>query len=147
VRLWDWAVAAYGRPGAADACLRLQDEDGQNTCLLLFAAWARTDDPAVLGPAAETARLWDAAAISPLRAARRALKAPLTPFADEAREGLRVQVKAAELAAERVLLETLERLAPSQGRAEVGRALTAAVAAWGVPADGAALAALARTLD
>ena len=51
--LWDWAVTAYSRPGAAQAFLALQDDHGQNTCLLLFSAWARTEDPLVLGRAAE----------------------------------------------------------------------------------------------
>ena len=43
MRLWDWAVAAYGADGVADACLELQDAAGQNVPLLLWAAWtART---------------------------------------------------------------------------------------------------------
>ena len=38
--LWDWAVAAYGRPGVAPACLDLQDRFEQNVPLLLAAAWS-----------------------------------------------------------------------------------------------------------
>src|SRR5690606_19138568 len=32
--LWEWAVAAYARPGVSDVCLQLQDGDGQNVPLL-----------------------------------------------------------------------------------------------------------------
>ena len=43
MRLWDWAIAAYGAPGVAEACLALQDSNEQNVPLLLWSAWvART---------------------------------------------------------------------------------------------------------
>jgi len=146
--IWEWALAAYGRPGVADACLRLQDDFGQNTNLLLWAVWAETQDEALLARAAELTRAWEAAAVAPLRAARRALKAPAPPVADAAREALRDDVKAAELRAERVLLETLAALsADTRGGAHALEALSAASAAWRrPPAPGAELAALAAAL-
>jgi uncharacterized protein (TIGR02444 family) len=144
--LWAWACAAYARPRVAETCLALQDAHGQNTCLLLWALWARPTDAALVARAAAVARAWDAAAISPLRAARRALKAPSPPVADTARERLRGDVKAAELAAERVLLETLEGLG-GRGAASPRAALTAASHAWGRAAPDDALAALAAALD
>ena len=51
----------------------------------------------------------------PLRAARRALKPPLPGIGDGDREDLRADVKAAELHAERILLEALERLSGGAG--------------------------------
>jgi len=146
--IWEWTLAAYGRPGVADACLRLQDEFGQNTNLLLWAVWAEARDPALLSRAAETARTWEAAAVAPLREARRALKAKLPPVDDAAREALREDVKAAELRAERVLLETLAELSgPEKAGAPALAALKAASAAWIPVAPAAELAALAAALE
>ena len=108
--IWDWALAAYARPGAPEACLALQDEHGQNAPFLLWAVWAEAEDDALLARAADIARAWDALAVTPLRAVRRALKAPLPAVADSAREVLRQDVKGAELHAERVLLQTLAAL-------------------------------------
>ena len=150
--LWDQVVAAYERPGIPEACLTLQDQYGQNTSLLLWAALVRPHDQAVLAQAVAAARSWDATALTPLRAVRRALKAPSPPVADAAREGLREDVKAAELRAERVLVETLERLAaaPAKPIADPDgaalAAVTAAARAWGRPAPGEALAALVAGL-
>jgi uncharacterized protein (TIGR02444 family) len=145
--LWDWVLAAYARPGVPETCLKLQDEFGQNTSVLLWAAWAKPTDPALLGRATTMARSWDETILQPLRAVRRALKAPAPPVADAAREGLREQVKAAELRAERVLVETLESLSngqPGGGSAQAG--VTAAAVAWGRPAPADALAALVAGL-
>jgi len=145
--IWEWTLAAYGRPGVPEACLELQDAFGQNTDLLLWAVWAETADAELLARAAEATRRWEAVALVPLREVRRALKAPCPPVADAAREGLREDVKAAELRAERVLLETLAAL--SQGRpggAHALDALRAAATAWKPPAPDQALAALAAAL-
>jgi uncharacterized protein (TIGR02444 family) len=145
--IWEWTLAAYGRPGVADACLRLQDEFGQNTDLLLWAVWAETKDPQLLVRGAAAARAWDRIALSPLREVRRALKAPAPPVADHARESLREDVKTAELRAERVLLETLAELAgEARGGAHALEALKAASAAWKPAAPDAELAALAAAL-
>jgi uncharacterized protein (TIGR02444 family) len=149
--LWDEVVAAYERPGIPEACLTLQDEHGQNTSLLLWAAIVRPRDEAVLAQAAAAARSWDETALKPLRAVRRALKAPSPPVADAARGGLREDVKAAELRAERVLVETLESLgaavsAPVVPDGAALAAVTAAARAWGRPAPSEALAALVAGL-
>jgi uncharacterized protein (TIGR02444 family) len=146
--LWDWVVAAYARAGVPELCLELQDELGQNTSLLLWAFQVRPADPALVARAAQAARQWDATALSPLRAVRRALKPSCPPVADAAREALREEVKAAELHAERVLVETLEQMG-GQGAGEVSglMALRAVSQAWGAPAPGAALASLAAALE
>ena len=117
MRLWDWAVAAYGADGVAPACLELQDAAGQNVPLLLWAGWCaaegRAPDEDALEAAGDTARAWQETAIAPLRAIRRALKPRAPDLDDEAREAVRAQVKAVELEAERRLLTALEALAPA----------------------------------
>jgi uncharacterized protein (TIGR02444 family) len=139
-------LRAYGQAGVPQACLRLQDEFGQNTSLLLWAVWAETSDPALLARAAELARRWESLALAPIRDVRRALKAPFEGVEPEARESLREDVKAVELRAERVLVETLEAMTPGQGGAHALTALEAAARAWGKPAPDDALAALAAAL-
>ncbi|WP_309605438.1 TIGR02444 family protein [Phenylobacterium sp.] len=144
--LWNWTLSAYARDGAPQACLTLQDVHGQNTSLLLWAVWAETDDARLLDRAADVARRWEALALGPLRDIRRALKPAFTGVEDDARQGLREDVKAAELRAERVLLETLETLSKGRGGAHALTALEAASRAWGRPAPPDALAALAAAL-
>lgn len=146
--LWDWTLTAYGQAGAPEACLTLQDIHGQNTSFLLWAVWAEGPDAAALAQGAKVAKAWDAAVLMPIREVRRTLK-PVFPGVDDgAREGLREDVKAAELRAERVLMETLEDLAVNaSGGTPALAALQAASAAWGKPAPDDALAVLARALS
>lgn len=144
--IWEWVLEAYARPGVPEATLRLQDEFGQNTSLLLWAVYAEARDPALLARAAEATRAWDATALTPLRNVRRALKPALPPFRDHDREALREEVKRLELAAERLLMETLADLSDHRGGAPALQALEAASAAWGKPAPANALAELAASL-
>jgi len=144
--LWEWTLEAYAQEGVPEACLTLQDAYGQNTSLLLWAVWAETADADLLGRAADVARRWDALALSPMRAVRRALKPAFAGVADDDREGLREDVKAAELRAERVLMQALQDLSKKQGGAHALAALEAASKAWGRPAPADALAALAAAL-
>lgn len=144
--IWDWALEAYARPGVPEACLALQDEHGQNTSLLLWAVYAEIRDPALLARAAEAARAWDRTALVPLREVRRGLKPALPPFDEGGRLALRERVKDLELAAERLLLETLDRLSSGRGGAPALEALTGASAAWGRQAPANALAELAAAL-
>jgi uncharacterized protein (TIGR02444 family) len=146
VGLWDWALRAYGREGVPQACLALQDDHGQNTSFLLWAVWAETADGAQLAAAAAVARGWDALALGPIRAVRRALKSPFAGVEDGAREALREDVKAVELRTERVLMEALEAMTEGRGGAHALDALEAASRAWGRPAPDEALAALAAAL-
>lgn len=144
--IWEWALDAYARPGVPQAALALQDEHGQNTSFLLWAVHAEAKDPDLLARGAEAAKAWDRTALVPLRAVRRALKPPLPPFSDHARESLREEVKGLELAAERLLMETLDQMAHSGGGAHALEALEAASRAWGTPAPANALAELAAAL-
>jgi uncharacterized protein (TIGR02444 family) len=145
--IWDWALEAYAQPGVPDAALKLQDEDGQNTSFLLWAVYAEAKDPALLAQAAAAAQAWDRTALKPLRDVRRALKPALPPFDDEARLALREEVKGLELAAERLLMETLEGLSEGRGGAPALEALEAASKAWHKPAPAEALAELAAALS
>lgn len=145
--LWRWALEAYARPGVPEACLALQDDHGQNTCLLLWAVWGKGAEPSALREAARVARAWEETVLAPIRSTRRALKTAAPPVNDEAREGLRSEVKAVELRAERVLLEALERLGEGGGGRPALEALKAASRAWGKPAPDDALARLAGALS
>jgi uncharacterized protein (TIGR02444 family) len=128
--LWDWTLAAYGRPDVPEACLHLQDDHGLNTSLLLWSVWAGATDAGLLERAVTLARRWDDEVLWPLRNTRRALKARMPDMDDAAREGLREDVKAAELKAEKILMESLEPLARPHD-ADPVIALEAACAAWG----------------
>jgi uncharacterized protein (TIGR02444 family) len=144
--LWDWTLAAYDRPGVAQACLALQDDHGLNTSLLLWAAWADPDD-AALAAAVQAGKAWDETVLWPLRRVRRDLKAAMAGIADAPRLDLREDVKAAELRAERVLMESFETLA---GRAakpfDLTVALGRAAQAWRGETPKSAIADLAAAL-
>jgi uncharacterized protein (TIGR02444 family) len=151
VSLWDWAAKAYAAPDVKGLCLDLQDRFGQQVCLLLWAAWAaqRGDgpEPDAIGRAAAIARAFETTMIGPLRAARRAA-AQATGLDDPARQALTADIQAAELAAERALLELLEPLSagPMAAPTGLGGALSLASAAWGDAAPDALLHALAESL-
>ena len=152
--LWDWAGAAYARPGVEGLCLSLQDDHGQCAPYLIWAAWeanrGAATDMARLAAAATLARDWDKAVIAPLRSARRALKAPAPGVGPDARERLRGRVKAAELTAERLLLDALEAHTPDPAGAprDPRPALRAASAAWSSdPAPAALLEALGQAFS
>ncbi len=149
---WDWAVEAHGREGVDAMLIDLQDLHGQCVAYLLWAAWAAAEarnlPRVVLAQAAQLAQHWEAEATGPIRRARRGLKAAAPPIDDASREALREQVRKAEFAAERLLMETLEQLAPEPegARREIGPALAMAVEAWGRPAPPETLADLSSRL-
>ena len=146
--LWDWASAAYTRPGVKDTCLALQDKHGQNVPFLLWAAWARTTDPARLKSAARSARAWEGATVALLRAARRNLSVQAPPVGDAGREALRDQVRSAELGAEQLILETLEaRTGPRRQPASLLECLRGAAGVWGGAAPDHMLRELSASLD
>jgi uncharacterized protein (TIGR02444 family) len=120
--LWSFAVAFYQRPGLEPLLLAMQDEDGLDVPLLLALLYAGTQGIELareqLGALHQLAAAWQTKAITPLRSARRALKAPLGGPVDAAQESLRAQIKAAELDAERLLLNRLEDLLPPAGTAD-----------------------------
>lgn len=112
--LWSFSLALYGAPGVADACLTAQHGHGADVNLLLWAVWLAVqghDLTADEVAEAETAtRSWREEVVGPLRAVRRRLKTGPLPAPDAATESLRNQVKAAELAAEKLQQSLLQGL-------------------------------------
>lgn len=145
--LWDWTLRAYERPGVPEACLKLQDSYLLNTSLLLWVCWANPDE-ATLAKGLGLSTEWDQI-LWPLRNARRDLKAELQYVDNTARLGLREDVKAAELRAERVLMESLEVLAgQAASPVDLTVALTRAAELWrNKPAPVEDVAALAAALS
>jgi uncharacterized protein (TIGR02444 family) len=115
--LWDWSVRVWAFDGVQNAGLDLQDAQGQNLPLLLWAAWCaqtgRAPDADDIEAACDTARVWQETTVGPLRAIRRQLKTRIPDFDDDDREAVRAQVKTIELDAERRLLAALEAVAPA----------------------------------
>lgn len=134
--LWAWSLKAWKADGVETAGLDLQDAQGQNLPLMLWAAWCaqtgRAPDADDIEAACDTARVWQETTVVPLRAVRRQLKARMPDFDDDDREAIRAQVQAIELDAERRLLAALEALAPAPSGAArpVFPALIAVAREW-----------------
>lgn len=135
--LWAFSLQVYGADGVADECLALQERLGLDVNLLLLAAYMGaaegvTFDAADMADAAGRVAAWHGEIVRALRGARRGLKpasldahSPLRTAA----AGLRAQVKAAELEAEKIEQAMLwqwsrTRLA-GRGRGDPRAALTA----------------------
>jgi uncharacterized protein (TIGR02444 family) len=157
---WRFSLHFYRQPGAADACIALQEQAGVDVNLLLFLLWHATYKRAL--SAAEVAELegrvgpWRDATVIPLRAVRRALKTPPGLVAPATAELFRTKIKAVELEAERLQQEAMYQLArpPQLGhevpspedaaRANVAAYETMRQTAFPKPATETLLAALAR---
>ncbi|HEY7883337.1 MAG TPA: TIGR02444 family protein [Cellvibrionaceae bacterium] len=111
--LWDFAIALYAEPGVADYCLQMQDEQGMDVNLLLFAAWLGVSGVSLTDERLEQAIAagcsWRISVITPLRQARRWIKTEAANRADW--QSCRAAIKAAELEAEKVALNQLQSLA------------------------------------
>lgn len=143
---WTWGLRAYAGEGVAEACLALQDDDGQCVPLLLWAAWAGDAALPLASPAADLARAWQAV-ILPLRTLRRRLKSEISASDAPERLILRAQVKAAELQAEKCLMAALASLGEkSTLNQPLERVLSTVAAAWGANPSDMALARLAQAL-
>ena len=104
---WAFALAIYARPGVAEACLTLQNEAGVDVMLLLTTTFAAVKHRFLLTPDEirtldEACRPWREQIVRPLRTVRSGLKSGPQPAPSEATERFRSQVKALELAAERL---------------------------------------------
>ena len=103
--LWAFSLAVYGGDGVTDECLGLQERLGLDVNILLFAAFigavegVRLESQDITAASAVVAH-WQSEIVRPLRQVRRVLK-PMSA------EGLRAQVKAAELEAEKIELAML----------------------------------------
>jgi uncharacterized protein (TIGR02444 family) len=109
--LWNFALTLYAAPGVADACLALQDAQGVDVPLLIYAAWAARHGCALeasdVARADARIRNWRKEVIVPLRGVRRWLKSALPLTGPAEKDALREAVKTLELQAERLALEAL----------------------------------------
>jgi len=114
---WRFSLRFYRDPAVAAACIELQDEAGVDVNVLMFLLWNatlnRTLPPAAIADLDRAIGAWRDAAVIPLRALRRALKAPPPVVAPGAAEAFRTRVKGVELEAERLQQQTMYELAPS----------------------------------
>jgi uncharacterized protein (TIGR02444 family) len=111
---WCFSLAFYERPGVADALIALQDRDGFDVNLILFALWLGISGRGRLGGNALVASKRVAGTlrseiVEPLRNLRRKLRHH--PDGDVQR--LRERVKELEIAGEKLVQERLARLAGS----------------------------------
>jgi uncharacterized protein (TIGR02444 family) len=109
---WRFSVAFYRLPGVEEALIALQDRDGHDVNLILYALWLGWSGRGRLDDRELAAAMGTAAAVreriaAPLRDLRRRLK----PDPDPAVQALRERVKALELEAERIAQSRLAALA------------------------------------
>ena len=128
---WDWSDRVYRLKGLSEHLIRLQDAFGLDVNLVLWAVWSGVhygEMPDIAArKALDISRQWAESVVTPLRGARRALKTPPMQADEGAAKELRKKVKKAELEAERLQQEMLERLAAECGsQAKAGDAKTAA---------------------
>ena len=120
---WSFSLDFYGRPGVAGACLELQDRHGLDVNLVLYCCW-RGDvlSEAQIQAAIGLTAPWRAAAVQPLRALRRRLKAGFPPFPEAGVLALRKRIADAELEAERLQQLALDALARAEEQGTEGSA-------------------------
>lgn len=120
---WAFSLGLYDRPGAASACLALQDRFGADVNLLLLGFWRARRGYAGWADAeldrVEAAVAPVNAVLQPLREARRALKSlrEIEPTAD----ALYAEIRALELKLEQVAqvwLAAASRVGPAQRSAK-----------------------------
>lgn len=110
--LWRFAVAFYRRPDVAPACLVLQNQLGVDVSFLIFAIFAELKrgyrlDANHLAAADGVIGAWRTEIVQSLRHLRTRLKSGPLPAPQSLTEGLRQQIKAAELEAEQIELAAL----------------------------------------
>jgi len=120
----------YRRNGVAADCLRLQDRYGLDVTLMLFACYlaAAGAGPLSVGECRRLDRAVDKqrrASVLALRQMRRALKPPAGRTPDAVTRRFRARLLAAEIAAERLLLDRLVALRPRPGAPGPDRAADA----------------------
>ena len=106
--IWDFALAFYRQNGVEADCLAAQDVYGLDVTLLIFALYRSRHGHGFDAQASyELARNLTRMLVDPLRARRRALKSPPAGHDPRTIAQLRDQIKAAELAGEQTILQTL----------------------------------------
>ena len=122
--LWEFSLKLYAEPGVAASCLSLQNRHGFDVNLVLFCIWSGfrhgelTDD--LLKTALETSDRWRETVVQPLRSLRTRLKRDLAESAYSSSSeisALRERIETAELDAERIQQQELEKLiVPATGK-------------------------------
>jgi uncharacterized protein (TIGR02444 family) len=130
---WDFSLRVYGQPGAAPACLALQDRHGLDVNLLLLCCWLghcqrAKPSRAEIARLADAVSAWHNDVVRPLRQARRRLKAPGPAIAPALAEALRQEVKRLELDAEHIEQLALAARLPGAEPPAAPRAENAAAA-------------------
>jgi len=110
--LWRFSLAFYERPGVAEALITLQDRNGFDVNLMLFALWLGISGRGalhgdLLAAATGAAGTLRSEIVEPLRRLRRRLRHHPDGDVQKLREG----VKALELAGEKLIQARLVRLA------------------------------------
>jgi uncharacterized protein (TIGR02444 family) len=110
--VWRFSTDFYERPGVAEALIALQDRDGFDVNLMLFALWLgisgrRAFDGDLLAAAVGAAGTLRSEIVEPLRGLRRKLRHHPDGDVQRLREG----VKALELAGEKLIQARLAQLA------------------------------------
>jgi uncharacterized protein (TIGR02444 family) len=156
---WAFALAIYAKPGVAEVCLTLQNEAGVDVMLLLTTTFAAVKRRVLLTPDEiraldEACRPWREQIVRPLRAIRSGLKTGPKPAPSEATEQFRSQVKALELAAEKLenklLVECLPLRPPKEeavNSAQLRTVLENVVSLFAERRDTAPKANLASSID
>ncbi|MGD9659743.1 MAG: TIGR02444 family protein [Porticoccaceae bacterium] len=110
---WEFACQLYRCQEVEESCLWLQDNADIDVVLLLCCCWAGREydaiDRRMMAALLDNCQRWSSAVIKPLRTARRWLRNQ--PGTDAS---LYEQLKNAELAAERQLMQRLEQQLQSQ---------------------------------
>jgi uncharacterized protein (TIGR02444 family) len=106
--IWDFALTFYRQNGVEADCLMAQDVYGLDVTFLIFALYrSRHGHGFNVQASYELARNLSRMLVDPLRARRRALKSPPAGHDPRTIAQLRDQIKAAELAGEQTILQTL----------------------------------------
>lgn len=112
---WDFSLQVYGRPGVAEACLRLQDRHDLDVNLLLYFCWlAGIRDCALAAAEIEQAmaatEAWRVEVVKALRSIRRRMKPGFEGMPRDRTERLRKQVQRLELDCEQFEQDFLFKL-------------------------------------
>jgi len=118
---WDFSVRAYGSSDVPEACLTLQNQYGVDVNMLLFSVWCGyTRGPfeeQTLISAVEFSKQWSEHIVCNLREARTWMKQDGCQMESVERDAclsLRTNIKAVELAAEKLQEFALEQIAMAQ---------------------------------
>jgi len=149
LRLRDYAIGLYGRPGVSPACLLLQTRKQIDVNVLLFAAWAvdagRAPSAQTIADAQARVHAWHKDVVRPIRQVRQLLKSGPPPAPSAATDHFREKLKKLEIESELIELDCLESCMSSMDIADkntseisgrVAKALTLIVADAGQCAPG-----------